>query len=380
MPQPEGAALQIDVYLTNFAVGIMPGIEDLQGRRLFTNVPMAARIGKYPRWDNFADWNRVEGKELANKEAPPTAGFGKPTTKYVEARKWGVHTDWTDDDLSDADTYAGEFGADVDIGGGADAYELKKVRYVTRMAALRHELDVINLVRNTNWGVTLQGSDSGAPAGSTDGAGGGITGSFLQWDDSAAEPIALMRNIMLTMLYWTGKKPNVATMPTAVLNILYEHPTFLERVVGGANVDRPAAVSKQLLANLLGIDEIIEVSTVINTAKEGLAAVQSWAWGYDVFMCYRPPAGTRPDEENPAPAYNFTWTGRSGGKRPTPFQVAANAEGIFINRYNLQRPATYNAESYLFTSPKVVARQMGILLKDVIPASAAPILGVGTYE
>lgn len=374
MPQPEGRALQIDVYLTNFAVALLPGIRDLQGRRLFTNVPMSARTGHYLRWDNFSDWNRVEGKELANKEAPPTAGFGKPTKKLVEARKWGLHTDWTDDDLAEADVDAYE----IDGLDGADAYERKKVAYVTRMAALRHELDVINLVRNTSWGTKLQGTDDGDPAGSTAGAAGDITGTFRQWDDDAARPIALMRRLIRTMQYWTGMKPNVAGIPGTVLDVLFEHPEFLDRVTGGANTERPAAVNMELLAALLGVDEIIELGTVINTAKEGQAANHQWAWGYDVWIGYRPPSD-QVDREAPAPAYNFTWTGRSGGARPSPFQVAPNNEGLFIRRFDLLRPATYNAESYLFTAPRVVARQMGILLKDVIPASAAPILGVGTF-
>lgn len=379
MPQPEGKPLEIDVYLTNLAVGILPGIQDLQGRRLFTNIPMASKIGKYPRYDDFGDWNRVEGKELANREAPPTAGFGKPTTELVEARKWGVHTDWTDDDLAEQDVFDDEMGDVSGLGGGASAYELKKVRYVTRMAALRHEMDVIKMVRETNWGVKLQGTDSGDPAGSTAGAGSGFTGSFLQWDDDAAEPIKLMKRLIRTMQFHTGQKPNVAGIPGTVLDVLFEHPSFLDRVIGGATTERPASVNLALLATMLGLEEIIELGTVINTAKEGQAATHEWAWGFDVWIGYRPQAGSR-DREAPAPAYNFTWTGRSGGKRPTPFQVAANDEGIFINRYNLQKPATYNAESYLYTAPRVVARQMGIILKDVIPASAAPILGVGTYK
>lgn len=374
MPQPEGRTLQIDVHLTNFAVGLLPGIRDLQGRRLFTNVPMRARIGHYLRFDDFGDWNRVEGKELANMEAPPTAGFGKPTKDLVEARKWGVHTNWTDDDLAEADVDAGEIeGLD-----GADAYEQKKVAYVTRMAALRMELDTLNLVRNTNWGVKLQGTDSADPAGSTTGAGAGFTGSFLQWDDDASRPITLMQRLALTMQYYTGQTPNVMGAPRAVLNVLYQHPEFLERVTGGATTDRPAVVNQQLLASMLGVDEIIELSTVINTAKEGQPAAQQWAWGYDVWLSYRPPAG-RVDKEAPAPAYNFIWTGRAGGASPTPFQGAMNNEGIFINRFNLQRPATYNAEAYLYSAPRVVARQMGIILKDAIAASAAPILGVGTF-
>lgn len=380
MPQPEGKPLEIDVYLTNLAVGILPTIADLQGRRLFTNIPMASKIGKYPRYDDFGDWSRVEGKELANREAPPTAGFGKPTTELVEARKWGVHTDWTDDDLAEADVFAGEMaGVQGFQDDGAAAYELKKVEYVTRMAALRHEMDVIKLVRETNWGVKLQGTNDGDPAGSTTGNGAGFTGSFLQWDDDAAEPIKLMKRLIRTMQFHTGKKPNVAGIPGTVLDVLFEHPQFLDRVIGGANVDRPAAVNLTLLANMLGIEEIIELGTVINTSKEGQAPNFEWAWGYDVWIGYRPTGGSV-DREAPAPAYNFTWTGRNGGARPTPFQIAANNEGIFINRYNLQKPATYNAESYLYTAPRVVARQMGIILKDVIPASAAPLLGVGTYR
>lgn len=354
MPQPEGRTLNIDVYLTTLALGIMPGIQDLQGWRVFSSISMDARTMKYLEWDNFSDWNRPEGKELANAEPPPTAGFGKPTEQLVRARKWGVHTFWTDDDLAEA-----EVGPST-----AQVYERRKVAYVTRMAMLRKELDVVALIRNSSWATKLQGTNAADPAGSTAGAGGDITGSFLQWDDDDAEPIKLLRKIARSMQLRTGQRPNIGVFPGTVLDVLYEHPTFLDRVTGGATTERPAAVNKALLAQMLGLDEIIEVSSVYNTAKEGQAANVSWMWGFDVWLGYRP-SGDDIDPEKPAPAYWFNWTGRNG-VRPSPFNQAANNEGIFINRFNSQRPAGYNAEAYLFAAPRLVAPKLGVLLKDVI--------------
>lgn len=354
MPQPEGRTLQIDAYLTSLAVGIIPGLQDLQGSRLFATIPMDARTMKYLEFDNFTDWNRVEGKELANAEPPPTAGYGKPKEQLVRARKWGVHTFWTDDDLAEANV-----GPDT-----AAAYELRKVRYITRMAQLRKELDVVSLIRNTSWATKLQGTADGPPAGGTAGATGDITGTFLQWDDDDAEPIKLLRTIARSMQWRTGQRPNVGEFPGPVLDILYEHPTFLDRVMGGATTERPAAVNKALLAMMLGLDEIIETASVHNTAKEGQTAVQVWTWGFDVWLGYRP-SSDAVDPEAPAPAYWFNWTGR-GGVGPQPFQQAANSEGIFINRFTSQRPAGYNAEAYLFAAPRVVAPAMGCLLKDAI--------------
>jgi hypothetical protein len=347
MPVFEGKILTISSYLTNLAVALVPGNQDLIARRVFQTIPMKARKMKFLRWDN-ADWNRPEGKELANREAPPLADFSAPTEDEVKARKWGVATNWTDDELSEADNGPQ----------GAVGYETKKVRYVTRQALLRLELDFITLIRTTTWGTVLQGTTSGAPAGGA--------GAFLQWDDVDAEPIALLKRIIRDMGFRAGVKPNIGIFPGQVLDTLTEHPAFLNRVTGGATTERPAAVNVTLLAGLLGLEEIIEAASVINTAKEGEAANNVWAWGQDVWIGYRPPAGQF-DEETPAPGYLFNWTG-AGGARPTPFQGAQNDQGIFINRFNSQRPAAYWAESYLFSSPRTVAPVMGVLLKDAIAA------------
>ncbi|AKU43431.1 major capsid protein [Caulobacter phage Sansa] len=347
----EGKILTISTYFTNLAISMVPGNQDMKASRIFSTIPMGSRKMKYFTWDS-ADWNRPEGKELSNREPPPVADFGAPTEQEVKARKWGVATNWTDEELAEAE----------DGPGGAAGYLRRKVGFVTRQALLRRELDVINLIRQTAWTTVLVSDPAGPPAGGS--------GQFLVWDDDDAEPIKLMRYIIRDMEFRTGKKPNIAVIPGVVLDVLFEHPAFLDRIIGGATTDRPASVSLALLTNMLGLDEIIEVSSVINTAKEGEPANNVWAWDRDVWIGYRP-SGDAIDPEAPAPAYLFNWTGKNGAK-PTPFQGAANNEGIFINRFTSQRPAVYWAESYLYSIPKVVAKDLGVLLKNVV-ATRAPL-------
>ena len=353
MPQPEGRqlTLTISTYLTNFAISIIRGQTNFIAKQLFSNIPMTARRGKYWIWPETG-WNRVEGKELANAEPPPLGGFLGPQEAEVKARKYGVATNWTDDDLADADISPL----------GAPGYEQRKVTWITRQAMLRLELDTVNLVRNTAWGLVLTGSSTG-PA-----DGVGTNGDFLFWSDPASRPIAMMKNLIRDREFATGVKPNMGLFPGLVLDVITEHPDFLDRIKGGATVDRPAVVNQALLAGMLGLDQILEASAAHDISKEGEPTNMVWSWGTDVYICYKPPSDAV-NPEQPAPAYQFTWTGTDRA-RPSPFQIAANPDGIFINRFNLQRPAAYYAESYLFTGPRAVATQMGLLLKSVVPLRA----------
>ena len=354
MPQPEGKALTISTYLTGLAVAMIPGFQGFIGDRIFRPFPMNARRGKYWIWKDHDSFNRPEGKELANAEPPPIGGFGLPTEAEVKARKWGLATNWTDEDLADADV--GPM--------GAAGYERRKVRYVTYQAMLRRELDMAGLIRNTAWSTVLSGTADGATSGSNAGAAGNVTGTFRQWNDDAAEPIKLLRKIATDMEFRVGVRPNFMVIPQDALDVLFEHPTFLDRVMGGANTDRPATVNLALLQNMLQIDEIIVTGKVYNTAKEGEAAVNARIWGRDIFIGYKPPEG-EVDPENPAAGYIFNWIGTDNA-RPSPFQIAANPQGIFINRFTTQRPAAYWAESYLFSSPRIVSTFHGVLLKDAV--------------
>jgi len=345
MPQPEGKTLTISTYLTNLAVGMIPGTRQFIASRLLPNLPVNARRGIYFEWET-GSFLRPEGKELANAEPAPIGGFEGKQERTYRVGKYGIATNWTDEDLSEAEN--GPM--------GARGLELRKVRYVTEQALLNLELQTASLIRGNGWGLDLAGVDA-----VTDPAT-----QFLRFDDDASEPIKLLKWIIRRFQFRTGIRPNTMLMPGTVVDVLTEHPEFIDRIKYGSNANNPAIVRTALLAQLLGIPNIVEAESVHNTALEGQASNMVWTWGHDIWIGYVAPEGAM-DIESPSAAYRFSWVGNNG-VRPSPFQAAANPQGIYINRFNSQRPAAYWAEAYRFSTPKIVASDLGCILRDAITA------------
>ena len=118
-----------------------------------------------------------------------------------------------------------------------------------------------------------------------------------QWSDTlGGDPVGVSITAQNTIQGATGYLPNTLTMGFKVWQALRNNAkikTFL---------DTGELLSKQKLATILGVEEIIVGSVLYNTSKSGANPVLGDVWGKDALFSFRNP---RPADRRPSFAYQF---------------------------------------------------------------------------
>lgn len=138
------------------------------------------------------------------------------------------------------------------------------------------------------------------------------TSQFLQWDNSASDPIVDVVNAKArAFLAMGGVEPNVMVMGKPVFDILLQHPDIIDRIKYGQTPGSPAMVTKEMLAALFGVDRIVVASAIQDTSVDGPATTTTLAYiaGKHVGLFYVPPS---PGLMQMAPGYTFAWNGYLG--------------------------------------------------------------------
>jgi hypothetical protein len=132
-----------------------------------------------------------------------------------------------------------------------------------------------------------------------------------QWSDYVnSNPV----NAIMTALDALVMRPNKLVMGRAVWTQLRQHPKVLAGVFStGGNVaaNGGGIASKQAVADLLELDELIVGEGWINTAKKGQAASLTRVWGKDCVAFYQNPISLQAMSDA-TPTFGFTaeWEGR----------------------------------------------------------------------
>jgi hypothetical protein len=80
---------------------------------------------------------------------------------------------------------------------------------------------------------------------------------------------------------WLGNGPvkKIGVTSLAVFNVLRRHSQFIEAIKAGGGPNSPANVSKRVIAELLGLDDIMVGAARYNSAQEGQTASYARMWG-----------------------------------------------------------------------------------------------------
>lgn len=142
----------------------------------------------------------------------------------------------------------------------------------------------------------------------------GIPGSdpTHEWDDyTNGDPFADFKLAINTVEDATGKTPNICAMDTKVWRALKDHPDLVDRVKYTGGNSNPGEVTRQALAELFELDEVIIGSAQKNTAIQNQTASLARIWGSDVYVAFRP---SRPGLKIPAFGYRMVWRPFSGAR------------------------------------------------------------------
>lgn len=114
-----------------------------------------------------------------------------------------------------------------------------------------------------------------------------------RWDNytsSDSDPIADIETARESVIGNSFKEPNKLILGFQVYQKLKHHPVILDRVKGGATVDRAALVTPRLLAEMFEVDEVLVGRAFYNGNNEGQTASYSYVWGKYALMAYINPS------------------------------------------------------------------------------------------
>lgn len=133
-----------------------------------------------------------------------------------------------------------------------------------------------------------------------------------QWSDyTNSNPVKTVLEYLATPLM----RPNIAVMSQKVWNALRAHPKIVSAVLGNSGVS--GIVSRQQVANLFELEEILVGEAFVNTAKPGQTATFGRCWDDNcAFLLRNRLANTRSSQMTFG--YTAQWQGRVAGQIAEP--------------------------------------------------------------
>lgn len=190
---------------------------------------------------------------------------------------------------------------------------------LTQQAWIRREITLKAKAFKTGvWtGMTDQTGVAGAPG----------ANQFKQWNDTASDPVAVVKAQLTLIQLTTGIRPNTMVIGQPVWDALMTNASILDRLKFFGTPGNPTIVTMSAVAALFGLKQILVSGVVQATSQEGAATlVTAFVIGKEYVLLYVPDS---PGLDTPSAGYTFTWTGYLGasplGSRMKKFRMEPNA-------------------------------------------------------
>lgn len=321
MPNPTAGQVHVDVLLTDISVAYLQSSTKFIADMLFPRVPVMRQSDRYAVYSQ-ADFLRDE----ADKRTP---GSG--------AKRIGYGTDNSNTYL--ADEWAAEHAIDDQVRAnvsGPYSPEEDATRFLTQKMMIRRERQFVTSFMST--GNLWTGSSDGADL---------VSGTdFTTWSNAASSPIEDFHKQMARIESKTGFLPNKLAINRQIWFDLKNHPDIVDRV----KYTQRDAVSTDIVARLLGIDQVLVSGAVRNTADEGLASAGQYIQGDNALLVYAAPS---PSLMNPSGGYTFAWTGLIGSNN-----------GQVIETYREDRSVSDIVRIRAAWAQKIIAPQVGVMFTN----------------
>lgn len=294
MNQPDVGDVHVNALLTDVSIGFANDPGFYIADEVFPQVPSDKQSDiylKYNRGDFF------QGSE----DVGLTAGAGGRLVRApgTTAEKVGYRVDTTNTFF--CLNYA--IGVDIpdELRSNADAVfqlDMEATKLATEILRIRREIEWVGKAFKTGvWG--------------TDKVGGT---DFTQFGDyGGSDPFTVFEDALDQVELDTGTRPNKMVLGPLTWRRLKHHPDFIDRIKGGATTGQPALLTKQQLASMLEIDEVLVGRGIYRSSIEASGndtPTLARIFGASALLLHTPPAATR---FNPAAGMNFYWQPLTGG-------------------------------------------------------------------
>lgn len=326
---PSPGDVHVNTPLTNISLAYLQEPDQFIASRAFPIIPVTKQSDRYYVY-NKGDFFRDEMQKRDAGTEAATSGYRLDNTPNYFADPWALKKPVPDQIRANADAV---LNMDMDA-----------TYFLTQKALIRREkIWASNAFATGKWGTDVTGVSS-APN----------SVQFLQWNDPSSTPIEDIRAGKLVIKQNTGYQANVLVISETVWAKLQDHPDIVDRVKAGQTPGGPAMVTRQAVAAILEIDEILVMGAVENTAGDGQATgTFAFIGGKAALLMHRTP---RPGLMIPTAGYTFAWTGLFG----------AGAEGNRIKRYRWEIIASDLIECEMAFDLKITATDMGYFFASAV--------------
>lgn len=334
MPQPTLGDVHVNRPLTNISVAFLQesaGVEFVADRA-FPAIPVENKSDLYYTYKR-ADFNRDEMQKRALSTESAGTGYGLDSTSTYNCDVWALHKDVDDQIRANSDSPL--------------APDRDATIFLTNKGLIRRE---------TLWAQSF--FKSGIWTGEVAGAAGADSTHVVYWDTGESSPIKDIRHAKTEMrLNSGGFAPNIGVFSRAVFDKLVDHPDFIDRTKYGQTAPNPAMATRQIIAEILELEEVLVMDAVYNTAAEGASESNAFIGGLSAALFYRPRnAGLM----QPSAGYTFNWTGLIG---------STGGAGVRIKTFRMEHLASDRVEIDMTLDMRVVSKDCGFFFNNVIAAA-----------
>lgn len=325
---PSSRDVHVNQTLTDWAVQYSNKLTDFHADHLAPIVPSSKRTNSYYKYDK-ADFFRDEMKERGEGADVPMAGY-RVTTDTYEIKTWSVGKP-IDDQVEDNED--GPLDSDEDA-----------TKFVMDLERIRRERAFATAALATSiWGTDVTGNTVASVYGSN---------TVAQWDDTDSSPLEDIAYYRTKVKLATGLDPNVLAIGRQVWDVIKNHADILARISGGSSNGNPAMVTRQMVAALFELEELVVLEAVHNTALENATMTGAFIAGKHGLLMHRNKNAGR---KGATAMKTFTW------KRPK-----TDANGIAILKYPGKNPHIRVVECESNFTHKVVASDLGVFFNGLV--------------
>jgi hypothetical protein len=273
-----------NLYLTNISVAQFQAPNDFVAPKVFPIVPVQLPISKYYKF-SLADLARSTMKE-------------KPKFGAVAPTVWGN----TEDDYS-VKVYQGLWGLDqisASVPQRAGAPGVADPRRAKAKIASEQSMLLMDVQFSQKffkagiWAQEFSGVTT-TPSGNQ----------FIQFDNDNSNPIEFFQQRIREMKRHGRRKPNKLCLGANTFTGLVNNKYIIERVKYGGNSANPATVNEKVIAELIGIDEVVVLESTYNSADQGADINMNYVCDPNGALLVYVPSSAAIDE--PSAGYIFTW-------------------------------------------------------------------------
>lgn len=303
MSQPTPGDVYVNAPLTNVSLNYSQSQDSFIADKMFPVVPSDAQSGIIWEWD--LAYILRNGMKPRGPNAP-TEGIGsKLNQKTYLAAVAGLHQDISDQRrANEKSPINADRAATLTLSQQATQY-----REITLKA---------NAFATGKWGGFTDGTGvAGAPA----------ANQIKQWNDATSTPVKDVTTLSTALKLATGVRPNRIAMGRPVWDALKYNPDIIDRIKFSSGNTNPTIVTRQAVAALFELEEILVSDVVQATSQEGAATLTTaFVIGKEFVLFYTPAVA---DLDTPSAGYTVTWNGYMGatafGTRMKKFRIEPNA-------------------------------------------------------